>query len=96
MATKTANPSAAASAASEAKVSSSNAASNAAANAAKGPKLPSLDGLNWLLHLHYTRKDFKACKDIIKEQLASSNGMCEYALYVHGEPSLTCTSQLLI
>lgn len=51
---------------------------------AKVPKLPSLDGLNWLLHLYYIRKDFKACKELIKEQLGATNGMCEYALYVQG------------
>lgn len=50
----------------------------------KVPKLPSLEGLNWLLHLYYIRKDFKACKDLIKEQLTLTNGSCEYALYVHG------------
>ncbi|CAF0853209.1 unnamed protein product [Brachionus calyciflorus] len=49
----------------------------------KVPKLPSLEGLNWLLHLYYVRKDFKACKDLIKEQMTLTNGMCEYALYVH-------------
>jgi Bardet-Biedl syndrome 4 protein len=48
----------------------------------KAPKLPSLQGQNWLLHLYYIRKDFKQCKEIIKEQLASTNGMCEYAMYV--------------
>ena len=50
----------------------------------KGPKLPTLDGLNWLLHVFYTRKDFKACKDLIKDQLGQTNGMCEYALYIQG------------
>ncbi len=49
---------------------------------AKAPKLPSLEGQNWLLHLYYIRKDFKACKEIIKEQLSATNGMCEYAMYV--------------
>ena len=60
------------------------AASVASAYQPKGPKLPALDGLNWLLHLHYTRKDFKTCKELVKEQLNATNGMCEYALYVHG------------
>ena len=46
------------------------------------PKLPSLEGLNWLLHLYYIRKDFKSCKEVIKEQLNVTNGMCEYATYV--------------
>ena len=57
----------------------------AAAAAAKAPKLPNLEGLNWLLHLYYVRNDFKACKDVIKEQLSTTNGMCEYALYVQGK-----------
>jgi hypothetical protein len=48
------------------------------------PKIPTLEGLNWLLHLYYVRKDFKQCKDVIKEQLSITNGMCEYALYVQG------------
>jgi hypothetical protein len=73
----------------KAAASGSNPSASAASLVPKGPKLPSLDGLNWLLHLHYTRKDFKACKEIIKEQLASSNGMCEYALYVHGWENIT-------
>ena len=50
----------------------------------KAPKLPSLEGLNWLLHLYYVRKDFKSCKEVIKEQLTITNGMCEYATYVQG------------
>ncbi len=51
---------------------------------AKVPKLPVIEGLNWLLHLYFVRKDFKACKELIKQQLDMTNGMCEYALYIQG------------
>ena len=54
-------------------------------NVEKVPKLPSLDGLNWLLHLYFIRKDFKSCRELIKEQITVTNGNCEYALYVHGK-----------
>ncbi len=37
------------------------------------------------MHLYYVRNDFKACKEVIKEQLTTTNGMCEYALYVQGK-----------
>jgi Bardet-Biedl syndrome 4 protein len=47
-----------------------------------------LEGLNWLLHLYYVRNDFKACKEVIKEQLTTTNGMCEYALYVQGDKQI--------
>jgi Bardet-Biedl syndrome 4 protein len=39
------------------------------------------------LHLYYVRKDFKLCKDVIREQLNTTNGMCEYALYIQGSYS---------
>ncbi|XP_019388831.1 PREDICTED: Bardet-Biedl syndrome 4 protein isoform X2 [Crocodylus porosus] len=48
----------------------------------KVPELPILERRNWLIHLHYVRKDYDACKMIIKEQLQESHGMCEYAVYV--------------
>uniref|UniRef100_A0ACB8E575 Bardet-Biedl syndrome 4 protein n=1 Tax=Sphaerodactylus townsendi TaxID=933632 RepID=A0ACB8E575_9SAUR len=47
-----------------------------------GPELPILEKRNWLIHLHYIRKDYDACKIAIKEQLQESHGMCEYAVYV--------------
>jgi len=50
----------------------------------KVPKLPVIEGINWLLHLYFIRKDFKACKELIKQQLDMTNGMCEYALYIQG------------
>ncbi|XP_069480718.1 BBSome complex member BBS4 isoform X2 [Ambystoma mexicanum] len=48
----------------------------------KAPDLPILERRNWLIHLHYIRKDYETCKAIIKEQLQETQGMCEYAVYV--------------
>ncbi|GBN75060.1 Bardet-Biedl syndrome 4 [Araneus ventricosus] len=48
----------------------------------KPPELPTLERRNWLIHLHFTRKEYDTCKMIIKEQLDETQGMCEYALYV--------------
>ncbi|XP_055790834.1 Bardet-Biedl syndrome 4 protein isoform X1 [Salvelinus fontinalis] len=48
----------------------------------KAPELPILERRNWLIHLHYIRKDYEICKSIIKEQLHETGGMCEYAIYV--------------
>lgn len=48
----------------------------------KAPELPILERRNWLIHLHYIRKDYDTCKAIIKEQLHDTQGMCEYAVYV--------------
>ncbi|KAM9124699.1 BBSome complex member BBS4 isoform 2-T3 [Pangshura tecta] len=48
----------------------------------KVPELPILERRNWLIHLHYIRKDYDACKIAIKEQLHETQGMCEYAIYV--------------
>lgn len=52
------------------------------ARSGKVPELPILEKRNWLIHLHYIRKDYDACKMAIKEQLQESHGMCEYAVYV--------------
>uniref|UniRef100_T1J508 Uncharacterized protein n=1 Tax=Strigamia maritima TaxID=126957 RepID=T1J508_STRMM len=46
------------------------------------PELPTLERRNWLLHLHFVRKEFDLCKTLIKEQLDETQGMCEYALHV--------------
>ncbi|NWX89847.1 BBS4 protein, partial [Nothoprocta pentlandii] len=46
------------------------------------PELPILERNNWLIYLLYVRKDYEACKALIKEQLQESHGMCEYAVYV--------------
>ncbi|KAL0967902.1 hypothetical protein UPYG_G00259430 [Umbra pygmaea] len=48
----------------------------------KAPELPILERRNWLIHLHYIRKDYETCKAIIKEQLQETGGMCDYAIYV--------------
>ena len=48
------------------------------------PELPIFERRNWLIHLHYIRKESETCKALIKEQLEESNGMCEYAVYVQG------------
>uniref|UniRef100_A0A3B3QM59 BBSome complex member BBS4 n=1 Tax=Paramormyrops kingsleyae TaxID=1676925 RepID=A0A3B3QM59_9TELE len=40
------------------------------------PELPILERRNWLIHLHYIRKDYE------REQLQETQGMCEYAIYV--------------
>ncbi|NXA33138.1 BBS4 protein, partial [Eudromia elegans] len=46
------------------------------------PELPVLERNNWLIYLLYVRRDYEACKALIKEQLQESHGMCEYAVYV--------------
>ncbi|XP_063102853.1 Bardet-Biedl syndrome 4 protein isoform X3 [Cavia porcellus] len=48
----------------------------------KAPECPVLEKLNWLLHLHYIRKDYETCQTVIKEQLRETHGLCEYAIYV--------------
>ncbi|KAL5021550.1 hypothetical protein ScPMuIL_000705 [Solemya velum] len=48
----------------------------------KAPELPIFERRNWLLHLHYVRREFELCKVLIKEQLGECGGMCEYAVYV--------------
>lgn len=48
------------------------------------PELPIIERRNWLIHLHYVKKDYDRCKSIIDEQLAESGGMCEYAVYAKG------------
>ncbi|XP_052044123.1 Bardet-Biedl syndrome 4 protein isoform X3 [Apodemus sylvaticus] len=48
----------------------------------KAPEFPIVEKQNWLIHLHYIRKDYEACKAVIKEQLQETQGLCEYAIYV--------------
>uniref|UniRef100_A0A673U2H5 BBSome complex member BBS4 n=1 Tax=Suricata suricatta TaxID=37032 RepID=A0A673U2H5_SURSU len=48
----------------------------------KSQEFPILEKQNWLIHLHYIRKDYEACKAVIKEQLQVTQGLCEYAIYV--------------
>ena len=51
----------------------------------KAPELLTFERKNWLIHLHYTRKEFDTCKFVIRCQLDETQGMCEYANYVQGE-----------
>jgi hypothetical protein len=69
-------------------LASTSVSASAGGAASKGPKLPSVNGLNWLLHLYFIRKDYKSCNDIINEQLKLTNGMCEYAIYIQGKTKL--------
>ncbi|KAG7174590.1 Bardet-Biedl syndrome 4-like, partial [Homarus americanus] len=48
----------------------------------KAPELQTVERRNWLIHLHYVRKEFDLCKQLIREQLEETRGMCEYANYV--------------
>ncbi|XP_042211693.1 Bardet-Biedl syndrome 4 protein-like [Homarus americanus] len=50
----------------------------------KAPELQTVERRNWLIHLHYVRKEFDLCKQLIREQLEETRGMCEYANYVQG------------
>ena len=50
----------------------------------KAPELLTFERKNWLIHLHYIRKEFDACKFVIRCQLDETQGMCEYANYVQG------------
>ncbi|CAH3191822.1 unnamed protein product [Porites evermanni] len=48
----------------------------------KAPDLPVHERRNWLIHLHYIRKEYNRCKALVSDQLQETQGMCEYALYV--------------
>lgn len=48
----------------------------------KALEIPLFERRNWLLHLHYVRKEYPICKALINEILTEAAGMCEYAVYV--------------
>jgi len=48
----------------------------------KATEIPLYERRNWLLHLHYVRKEYAICKALIQEILLESAGVCEYAMYV--------------
>lgn len=48
----------------------------------RAPDIPIFERRNWLIHLHYIRKDYTNCKSLLQEVLLESKEMCEYALYV--------------
>ena len=50
----------------------------------KAPEIHPFEGRNWLIHSHYVSKDFDRCRNLIVQQLAETQGMCEYAQYVQG------------
>ncbi len=46
------------------------------------PELSTLERRNWLIHTHYVRREFEVCKQIARQQLEETKGMCEYANYI--------------
>lgn len=48
------------------------------------PELPVIERRNWLLHHHFLRQEWDACKALIKEQLDETRGSCEYASFIKG------------
>ncbi|CAG0884735.1 unnamed protein product [Darwinula stevensoni] len=44
-------------------------------------ELQSVDRLNWLIHLHFVRREYDKCRALIEEQFSDSKGTCEYANY---------------
>jgi Bardet-Biedl syndrome 4 protein len=50
----------------------------------KAPDIPIHERKNWLIHVHYIKKDFETCKVLIKELLTETGETCEYAIYVFG------------
>lgn len=55
---------------------------------ALAPEIPAVESRNWLLHRHYTRHEYSACKLLIEQELTKSDGH-EYASYL----KVTCTSE---
>lgn len=45
------------------------------------PDIAAIESRNWLLHRHYTRHEYSACKLLIEQELTKSNGH-EYANYL--------------
>ncbi|KAK8769342.1 hypothetical protein V5799_014192 [Amblyomma americanum] len=56
--------------------------SSVRSRAKKAPEHQSIDRKNWLIHMHFVRREFDICKALIKEMLAETKGYCEYALYI--------------
>ncbi|EFN70730.1 Bardet-Biedl syndrome 4 protein-like protein [Camponotus floridanus] len=49
----------------------------------RAPDIAAIENRNWLLHRHYTRHEFSACKLLIEQELMKSDGH-EYASYLKG------------
>ncbi|CAG0879160.1 unnamed protein product [Cyprideis torosa] len=47
----------------------------------KAPDLASVDRRNWLIHLHFTRKEYDQCRRLIELQVKETQGKCEVANY---------------
>lgn len=45
------------------------------------PDIAAIENRNWLLHRHYTRHEYSACKLLIEQELMKSDGH-EYASYL--------------
>uniref|UniRef100_M3Z0E8 BBSome complex member BBS4 n=1 Tax=Mustela putorius furo TaxID=9669 RepID=M3Z0E8_MUSPF len=41
-----------------------------------GQEFPILEKQNWLIHLHYIRKDYEACKALVNDNLQEYDGFC--------------------
>ncbi|KAK3927069.1 Bardet-Biedl syndrome 4 protein-like protein [Frankliniella fusca] len=50
----------------------------------KAPELNAIEGRNWLIHRHFTRKEFGICKILIQEELERTRGKQEFANYIQG------------
>lgn len=48
----------------------------------KVTEIPLFERRNWLLHLHFVRKEYPICKALINEILTESGEVCEYAMYI--------------
>ncbi|QQP56182.1 Uncharacterized protein FKW44_000764 [Caligus rogercresseyi] len=60
----------------------------------KAPELPSMERRNWLIHMHYVRKEFDLCKSIIVSQLERNRGqlpVCTFHQWTHSTPRGTDT-----
>ncbi|XP_014489483.1 PREDICTED: Bardet-Biedl syndrome 4 protein isoform X2 [Dinoponera quadriceps] len=49
----------------------------------RAPDIAAIESRNWLLHRHYTRHEYNACKLLIEQELSKSDGH-EYANYLKG------------
>jgi len=48
----------------------------------RGPAFKPIERKNWLIHLHYVRREYARCKELIKQELEQSKGKSEYALLI--------------
>lgn len=49
----------------------------------RAPEISVFERKNWLIHLHYVRKEYNVCKALIKDVLQEASNMCEYPIYVY-------------